>query len=64
MKTYEVTLIETLEKKVIVKAESISEARFIADKNYHATDDEYILSADNSTVFFEIGDVEEIDGKN
>lgn len=61
MKKFKLTLIETLEKTVEIEAESISEAQRIALGKYDAAEDGFVLTADNSQCFIEIGETDEVD---
>lgn len=45
MKSYDVTITETLQMAVLIKAESLAEAEEIAEKNWN--DSKYILDADH-----------------
>lgn len=49
MNTYKVKITETLEKFVEIQAENIDEALQIADNNYRAALNEYILDSGNFT---------------
>ena len=49
MKTYKVRITETLEKVVIVDAETEREAIQLIDNAYRAADESCVLSADNFT---------------
>lgn len=49
MKTYKVRITETLEKVVIVDAETEREAIQLIDNAYRAADESCVLSADNYT---------------
>lgn len=61
MKKFKVTLIETLERVVEIEAENYHAAQKIAMNKYDAEEDGFVLTADNSESFIEIGDVEEIE---
>lgn len=49
MKTYKVRITEVLEKIVEVEADNSKQALQIADNNYRAAKDGYILSGDDIT---------------
>lgn len=61
MKKFKVTLIETLERVVEIEAENYHAAQKITMNKYDAEEDGFVLTADNSESFIEIGDVEEIE---
>ena len=55
MKKFAIKITETLEKTVIVKAEDVPEALSLAEDNYYAAKDDYVLDAENFTnVNFEV----------
>lgn len=59
MKTFEVDIIETLQTRVEIKANSLEEAVEKAnDTYYEAENEDYILTADNSNVSAEFVGVE------
>jgi len=47
MALYEVSITETLQKNVIVNADSIGEAEITAKLNWNKAEDEYVLGAEN-----------------
>lgn len=47
MKTFAIKITETLEKVVTVEAETEKEALQLADDNYRAAQDDYVLDAEN-----------------
>lgn len=49
MKTFKVRITETLEKVVTIQAETEKEALQLADDNYRAAQDDYVLDAENFT---------------
>ncbi|MBQ3642440.1 MAG: DpnD/PcfM family protein [Treponema sp.] len=48
-KGYKVRITETLEKVVTIQAETEKEALQLADDNYRAAQDDYVLDAENFT---------------
>lgn len=59
MPKFEVDIIETLQKRVEVEAETMDDAIELARDNYYdAMSDEYILTADNANVSVEFEEVE------
>lgn len=58
MPKFEVDIIETLQKRVEVEADSMDDAvELVRDNYYDANDSEYILTADNSNVSVEFEEV-------
>ena len=47
--TYKIRIIETLEKTVEIEANNVHEALVMADCNYRAAKDGYVLDAENFT---------------
>ena len=47
--TYKIRIIETLEKTVEIEANNVHEALVMADCNYRAAKDGYVLDAQNFT---------------
>jgi len=59
MAIFEVDIIETLQKRVEVEAESMDDAiELVRDTYYAAEDSEYILTADNCNVSVDFVEVE------
>lgn len=59
MPKFEVDIIETLQKRVEVEAETMDDAiELVRDNYYDAMSDEYILTADNANVSVEFEEVE------
>ena len=49
MKEFKIRITETLEKVVTIQAKTEKEALQLADDNYRAAQDDYILDAENFT---------------